>query len=186
MECKGKIVDVSRTLDGKSFRIVLEINGTISNYADIESLVKMDELKVKLAKWTQKRSLNANAYFHVLVGKIADVLRISKTRAKNMMICRYGQLEMIDDEPVIIKTNIQPEQMWEQEFLHCMPCKTTIENEKKVVFYKVFRGSSDYNSMEMASLIDGTVQDAKDLNIETVAPDEIERMKRLWQTKDTQ
>jgi hypothetical protein len=39
------------------------------------------------------------------------------------------------------------------------------------------------NSKEMSELIDGTVSEAKELGIDTRTPDEIERMKALWESQ---
>ena len=44
----------------------------------------------------------------------------------------------------------------------------------------VMRGSHTYNTREMAHLIDMTVQEAKELDIETLPPQEIERMMKQW------
>lgn len=46
--------------------------------------------------------------------------------------------------------------------------------------YKVIRGQSDYNTMEMSTFIDGLVDEAKMLGIETLTYDELERMKAAW------
>lgn len=46
--------------------------------------------------------------------------------------------------------------------------------------YLVIKGSSDYDTAEMASFIDGIVSEAKELGIETLTPDELERMKQAW------
>jgi hypothetical protein len=103
-----------------------------------------------------------------------------------MLIGRYGQPEMLDDgTPVIIKTNIDVDKMLEQEFLHCLPCRVDKENGVDVIFYRVCRGSHTYNSKEMSILIDGTVQEAKNLGIETIPPAELQRMVSKWQTKDS-
>ena len=44
----------------------------------------------------------------------------------------------------------------------------------------MMRGSHTYDSGEMSILIDGVVQEAKQLGIETLTPNELERMKNLW------
>lgn len=128
-----------------------------------------------------KRSLSANSYFHVLVGKIADSQTISKAKAKNILISKYGQPQLLDDgSPMVYKTNAPVEYMMEQEAIHAIPVKYSEEQGKEVVFYKIYRGSSTYNTEEMSKLIDGTVADAKELGIETLSPSEIARMKALW------
>ena len=68
--------------------------------------------------------------------------------------------------------------MLEQEFLHCRAIGSVEENGKEIIFYKIYGGSHTYDTREMSILIDGTVQEAKDLGIETMTPDQIEEMKQ--------
>ena len=125
----------------------------------------------------QRRSLDANAYFHVLVGKIADVLTISKAKAKNVLICKYGQPQLLPDGNIMVyKTNAPEEFMLEQEAIHCIPVKY----DSNATFYKVYRGSHTYDTKEMSVLIAGTVSDAKELGIETATPAELQEMKERW------
>ncbi len=132
------------------------------------------------------RSLDANAYFHKLCTLLAQKQNppISMIRCKNMMIADYGQPEYIDDELVVIKSNLPPEKMCGVEYLHTSCVKISEENGKEVYFYKVFRGTHTYNTAEMAKLIDGTVQECKQVGIETLPPDEIARMNVLWGQRD--
>lgn len=141
------------------------------------------KVSIIIKKYREKRSLDANAYFHVLVGKIADVLNISKARCKNILICRYGQVEYVDDQPAVLKTNIPVDHMLEQEFLHCTPVGVRVEDGTEVIFYKVYRGSHTYDTKEMSILIDGTVSEAKELDIETMTPDELERMMKAYEKR---
>ncbi len=112
-----------------------------------------------------------------MAGKIADSLGLSKARAKNMLICRYGQPELLPDgTPLVYKTNAPPEYMWELEVPHSIPAKFSEENGRQVVFYRLYRGSHTYDSREMSLLIEGTVSEAEGLGIETLTPDELARM----------
>ena len=139
------------------------------------------KVRIKIEKYREKRSLDANAYFHVLVGKIADVIGISKNRCKNMLICRYGQMEFLDDSPVVIHSNVPIEKMAEQQFLHCDPVDCYTDGDTEMTIYQVYRGSHTYDTKEMSILINGTVQEAKDLEIETMPPDELERMMKAYE-----
>lgn len=152
MEVTGKITALSKDWVSGKFLLTLEVNEAGVVESQIDSLKTIDKLKVKIAKWTNKRSLDANAYFHVLIGKIADVMRISKAQCKNMMITRYGQPEMIDGEPMIYKTNAPVKYMNELETLHTICVRVLEENGKEVFFYKVYRGSHTYDSKEMSIL----------------------------------
>ena len=48
--------------------------------------------------------------------------------------------------------------------------------------YAMIKGSSEYDTKEMSVFIDGVVSEAKELGIQTETPEEIERLKALWQT----
>lgn len=177
MELTGKAVGASLDFDTNRFRITFEVNENDVVKSEYDRLRGYDKLKIKAVKYTQRRSLDANAYFHVLVGKIADALTISKAKAKNVLICKYGQPQLLPDGSIMVyKTNAPEEFMWEQESIHAIPVKY----EEKATFYKIYRGSHTYDTKEMSVLIDGTVADAKELGIETVTPTELAEMKERW------
>lgn len=177
MELTGKAVGASLDFDTNRFRITFEVNENDVVKSEYDKLRSYDKLKIKAVRYTQRRSLDANAYFHVLVGKIADALTISKAKAKNVLICKYGQPQLLPDGSIMVyKTNAPEEFMWEQESIHAIPVKY----EEKATFYKIYRGSHTYDTKEMSVLIDGTVADAKELGIETVTPTELQEMKERW------
>jgi hypothetical protein len=168
----------------------MEFTGIIKNFSHNAVTIETDEnmtaecsdlidrkLTVSISRYRAKRSLDANAYFHVLSNKISEVLTISKAKSKNVLICKYGQPQLLPDDSVMVyKTNAPQEFMWEQETIHCIPVKF----DDKATFYKVYRGSHTYDTNEMSLLIDGTVADAKELKIETLTPEELRKMKERW------
>ena len=168
----GTIVDIIRTFEGK-FRVTLEVD----SIDGINDLTGMVEIIIK--KITKHRSLNANKYFHVLVGKIADELHISKARAKNQLLGKYGQRELTDSGQLIISVRSDIDMM-EREDLHCVPVGYGKVNDTEFTHWAIVRPSHSYSNLEMNELITGTIEDAKELGIETLSPDEIERMKQLW------
>jgi len=135
-------------------------------------------------KEKKHRSLDSNAYFHVLCDKLRQKLGISMARCKNHLIADYGQVLYIEEGvPMIYKTNAPEDYMIELETLHTKCVKVTEENDKPVFFYRVYRGSSTYDTAEMAKLIQGTVEECKAQGIETATPAEIEHMQSLWEAK---
>ena len=54
-------------------------------------------------------------------------------------------------------------------------------NGRDFTHWAIVRPSHEYDTKEMAALIDGTIEDAKELGIETITPAELERMKAAWQ-----
>lgn len=175
MECRGKITQISRDFVTRGIIVTIALS-EVSEQA-LQETSFIDDLSICMKKHRERRSLDANAYFHVLVGKIADALTISKAKAKNVLICKYGQPQLLPDGNIMVyKTNAPEEFMWEQESIHCIP----VRYEDKATFYKVYRGSHTYDTKEMSVLIDGTVADAKELGIETIPPAELQAMKERW------
>ena len=86
----------------------------------------------------RKRSLNANAYFHVLVGKIADKMRISKPKCKNIMLSRYGQYEFVDGKRLVVTIDSDID-MSQREDIHCSPLGDGWINGKKYTHYGIMK-----------------------------------------------
>lgn len=183
MDLTGRIVGISTNLITKEFELTVAVDEADSLTNGYEELESAGSLDIRIKKHRRRRSLDANAYFHVLVDKLADRLQISKPRCKNLMIGRYGQPFYIDDSETaeaVIKTNIPVSQMLEHETVHCMPCGQKTEDGKELIYYKIFRGSSTYDTKEMSTLIDGTIDECKDQGIETLPQEELDRMMSHW------
>lgn len=182
MEFTGKLTGVSRTWDTGQMQLTFSVNEKWSE-PEVESIKDCEKLTIKAVKYWEKRSLDANAYFHVLNDRLRQALKISFAACKNQLITSYGQPEYIDGEPVVIKTNIKPDYMAEQETLHCKPARVEVQGDREIWFYRVYRGSHTYDTREMALLIDGTVEECKAQGIETLTPDAIKEMEAKWAAK---
>lgn len=137
----------------------------------LNKLIALIKHKVNFTfkKYRQKRSLDANAYAWVLIGKIADVLREDKEAVYVNMLKHYGQSVIVTvANEVDVKSYFK---YYEPLFVG-----------EKYTEYLVMKGSSEYDTKEMSILIDGIVQEAKELEIETMTPDELERIKCLWES----
>lgn len=168
----GKIVDIIRTFEQK-FRVTFEVD-SVDELNGLEGF-----LNITVKKLSKKRSLNANAYFHLLVGKIAEKNHTSKARTKNLLMARYGQEEMIDGKRYVISVDSSIP-ICEREDIHCKAIGYGYVKDKEFTHYCVLRPTHLYDSLEMSALIDGTVEEAKELGIPTLPPDEIKHMESLW------
>ena len=178
METTGKLTSVTKDIITGKLNVTFQIDTDCVD--ELNRIATIENLDIKADKHRKKRSLDANAYFHVLVGKLAEKMTLSKAKTKNILICRYGQVELLPDgSPLIYKTNAPVDYMMELESIHSIPVKYTDE----ATFYKIYRGSHTYDSREMSVLIEGTVADAKEQGIETLTPTELERMVSAWQSK---
>lgn len=115
----------------------------------------------------EKRSLSANAYAWALINKIADALRKSKEEVYLQMLKDYGQSEFVS---VLSSIDVKGYFKYYEEY-----GKGHVEG-REFTHYKVYKGSSEFDSKEMAVLIDGIIQEARQLGIETITPAEKERM----------
>jgi len=125
----------------------------------------------------EHRSLNANSYYWVLAGKLAPVQNISTTRLHNMMIRDYGQREFIGDRVVnvfIPDTEGAEQKSLDAETYHIKPTSQVVKGFRT---YVLMRGSSTYDTKEMSILLDGMISECEQSGIETMTPDELERLK---------
>lgn len=155
----------------------------MSSDAGLDSLSYDVEYDITAEPHRERRSLDANAYFHVINGKIAEALKVSKVFCKNQLIARYGQCELFGNKTVTITSAFPPERVLEWEYPHCLLVHTEQKGGTVWYTYRIYRGSHTYNSREMSVLIDGAVSEAKELGIETMTPAELERIVKAWQRK---
>lgn len=178
METTGRLTSVTKDILSGKLNVTFQID--TEPVEELNVLGKMEQIDIKADKHRKRRSLDANAYFHVLCGKIAEKMIVSKARMKNILICMYGQAELLPDgSPLIYKTNAPVEYMMELESIHSIPVKYVDD----ATFYKIYRGSHTYDSYEMSKLIEGTVAEAIEKGIDVKTPDEIRRMVSAWQSK---
>lgn len=148
-------------------------NSILLEVDSVPELPMDEDLSITLKKPATKRSLNANNYFHKLCDELRQKLGISMSACKNMLIASYGQIEYIEDIPMIYKTNAPPEYVRELEEVHMKLIKVDSEG---AYWYRVYRGTHEYNTSEMAKLIDGTIQECKEQGIQTLTPNELARL----------
>lgn len=126
---------------------------------------------VKIDKHREKRSLNANAYLWKLVTEIGNILNKSKEEVYLQMLIDYGQSEMV---------SILSEIEVKGYFKYYKLAGTSILNGKEFNHYKIYKGSSEYDTKEMNILLNGAVQEAKNLGIKTKDDIELERLVEEW------
>ena len=133
----------------------------------------------EIKKFRKKRSLDANAYFHVLCDKIAEKQNLGLDEVKTNLVCEYGTVDR-DEEGAKIGFKL-PSSVDVRKIYKYVKCfDTRIENGKEFNCYIVFKRTRDLNSKEMSRLIEGTVYEAKNLGIETLTPEELARMSMKW------
>lgn len=149
--------------------------GTIEQV--IQYLFKQDKTKkYEVKEYKETRSKDANAYFHVLVNKLARYYNIADDEMKIKMNLDYGTIAKFEDGR--IKGCKVPEGTNMKEiYSYSKWYKTDEEGNDCYIFYKQ---THTLNTKEMSQLINGVVQECKDVGIETKTPAEIKSLLKSW------
>ena len=149
----------------------------IIKLVESEPLDKLWDIKEHKAK----RSLNQNSYYWALLAKVAEKSSISRNRCHNEMLASYGQDEYVDDRLVYvtIPDNEKAErEAMEAETYHLRPTSSVMDGNDGMLYrvWVMLRGSHTYNMAEMRRLLEGMIDEAKQLGIETLPEEELEML----------
>ena len=134
----------------------------------------------------EKRSLSQNSYYWKIESMVADKLRISKNRLHNQMLRDFGQIQYVGDKVIwmeIPDTDEAEDQVLEATTYHLKPTSRVLVGKDGITYrvYVMLRGSHEYNTREMTILLDGLIEEAKQLNIEVLPPDKLAEMRMYEQ-----
>lgn len=135
-----------------------------------------DTKKYEIKEYREKRTLDANAYAWVLLGKLQDKLNVPKEDIYRDLIRNIGSYEVI---PIKNEAVDKFKEAWSIKGLGWL----TETTESKLEGYTnilAYYGSSVYNSKEMTRLIELIIQECKQLDIETKSEAEIDSLLKEW------
>ena len=162
MEFKGKLSSMFRDIVTGKWNLSFS---TDQNIAEAAQTFSGKDIDVKLKQHREKRSLDANAYYWCLLTKLAKIHGWSNAEAHNRMLRDYGQYERVEGQ--LIAVPLPDTDQTEREVLSKMeyhlalsPKVTVVKGETKRV-YLLLRGSSTYNTEEMARLISGLIEECR-------------------------
>ena len=140
--------------------------------------LKDSPVRVEIKKAAKSRSLSANAYAWVLIDRISEKTGINQTDVYRNAIREIGGvstlLGMKDDAVPVFSENWQRGHLGRQVEIIPGSSKPGWSN------VRVFYGSSEFDSVQMARLIDSLIQDAEALGIPTISDDEATKMINKW------
>ena len=139
-------------------------------------LIEQPDKEYEVKEHKQKRSLDANAYLWVLISKIQNVLNIPKETIYKDLIKDIGVYEVIPIKNVAVNKFCEA---WHKNGLGWITetTKSKLEGYTNVLAYY---GSSEYDTKEMARLIDSTIEECRNLDIETKSDEEIKSLVESW------
>lgn len=131
-------------------------------------LTQNEETLFEIQEYKEKRSLSQNAYAWKLITEIGNKINKSKEEVYMQMLKDYGQSEIIS-----MLSTIEPKGY----FKYYEEIGTGIVNNKEFTHYKIFKGSSEFNTKEMAIFINGIIQECTNLEIPTLTLEQIQEMR---------
>ena len=181
-ELSGTIKEVSVNFKGGNALLTLSIDQKYTALNCYDDLHGDKKLSIKIDKYSDKRSKDANRYFWHLCGELAEKLSEEKVKYTKEDI----YLEAIKEVGIWYDDEIEPEKVkwrctaWELIGTGWITERVdfTADGNKEII--RFYYGSSQYNKKQMAKLIDNVVQDCKALGIETRTPEEIAKLISLW------
>jgi hypothetical protein len=172
----GRIIDITVTASGEP-ALVLAIN-------QLPESLPTGDVDIDIKPHKEKRSLDANNYHYLLCNRIATKLHITTQEVHENLMREYGVFELDDNgvaKWIVLKEGEKPPK---DVYLYDTPRSVVLKSKKGEditgrVYIRI-RPSRTYNTAEMSNLIDGTIQQAEELDIETITPKEREHMMELW------
>lgn len=162
MEFKGKISTMFRDIVTGKWNLTFS---TDQNVAEAAQIFSGKDIDIKLKQHREKRSLDANAYYWCLLTKLAKIHGWSNAEAHNRMLRDYGQYERVEGQ--LIAVPLPDTDQTEREVLCKMEYHLALSSRIAVVkgetkrIYILLRGSSTYNTEEMARLISGLIEECR-------------------------
>ena len=141
---------------------------------------EMDSQKkytVTIKEYRKKRSLDANAYAWVLMNKLADKLNMDVRDLYRHYIPDIPENSQVVCVPTEAVEKLQSG--WEHNGIGW--CSDTLKSKlpgcTNVVLYY---GSSTFDQKQMGVLLDLIIEDCKQVGVEYLTPEELERLKGEW------
>lgn len=131
----------------------------------------------------ERRSLDANAYFWALCGKLAEVTRIPKTDIYRQYIKEIGG--NCEIYPVRLEAVERFIEVWGKAGLGYVCDRTGSSEYEGFENIICYYGSSTYDTAQMSRLIDLVVQDCIAQGIEVLPPHKLAAMMEEWTNAQT-
>ena len=171
MDLTGKVDNI--TIDYKTNKpiisFVINEKGACLNAYD--QLKDLEKLSIRVVKYREKRSLDANACFHALINELAGHFNMSEDEMKIRMNLQYGTIDR-DKTNKIMGAKVPKG----TEMKSFYPYSKWYKEEDGFDCYLFYKRTRNLNTLEFSRLLDGVIQECKEVGIPT--PDDIE-FKRL-------
>ena len=169
MEVKAKLAAVNQVGGQTLFALS---TGDGSAAAELQKMANKD-LRIRIVRYRQSRSLSANSLFWACVNDIANAVEVDSETIYVDMLRQFGKSTYICCKPNAVDA---VKESWRE----CIEVGPVEINGKEAVQLQVFFGSSSYNREEMSRLIDGTMSVMQELDIPLPIPQDVQAALDEW------
>lgn len=133
---------------------------------------------LQIKEHRKKRSLDANAYAWVLIGRIADAMRLPPDEVYRQAIVNIGgNYEIL---PVKEEAVSKFKEIWQHQGIGWPVFDMGASKIPGYRNLRAYYGSSTYDTKQMSQLIEIIVQDCQALGIETKTDEELASLMEAW------
>lgn len=164
---RGRLIDMTLSRERK-WRVTIELDG---DFRDGFDAMKDSDVNVIIKKWRDHRSRDANAYFHVLVNAIAEVRGVGDDEIKRELVLEYGVIARDEDGNKLgsmLPAGIDPTPYYKYAKWY----KNMTVNGREYDCYLFYKPTHEMDTKEMSRLIDGAIEVARELDIDTDTPEQ--------------
>ena len=177
MEAKATRLDWTIDRDGTWIKLLIPDAQAARAYATANADKPQ---RVRLTQWRERRSLNANRYAWELLGKLSEKLAIPPEEIYWQMVPDVGgnyttATFRLEDVKAI-------RDMWCQDHIG-RRVEVMGASGPGLVDVMIYKGSSDYDTAQMARLIDLIIQECREQGIEYLPPERLSAMLEEWHEK---
>lgn len=165
--------------DPRQFREVV-IWITTPDLEEADKFMSMEGNEIEIRNKYKKRSLDANAYMWMLCDKIAKAVQTTRDDVYKLAVKEVGKFEFLILTDSAVDRFIE---IWEQKGTGWFAKVHHKSDIKGCSVIQAFYGSSSYDTAEMSRLVNYIVEEARQLGIDTMPEEEVERLLELWRDR---
>ena len=158
-----------------------KVTATFS-FEDKGAAFALDKLKdyrlyIEVKKWRKKRSLDANGMLWSCLGEIAAALRTDQWEVYLQMLKRYGKYTYVCVKPNVVDA-------MKLQWRECEVVGEIEINGQKAVQMLCYFGSSTYNTQEFSVLLEGVIDEMKEMGLTPPPSREMRRVLEEMEKKN--
>ena len=172
MNFTGRLTGISRDFETSKPVLQLAVNESLYGIDDL----KDKDLSIKIVRKTRKRSLDANALMWHCIGEIAKSLNPPRDKWEIYLesLRKYGKYTYVLLSEKAVETF---KGLWRETEV----VGEVDVNGRKAVQLLCYYGSSTYDTKEFSVLLDGIIEDMKDLGLQPPMPREVRAALEEWE-----